>query len=136
MGRLASSSAGADTSAASEDRRGIGIDTSRSSTLERGLHHSDRTSVPACGHRMRLVEVPSDRTLGVSGQGDTGLAVPEAAAAAASIVETASEDQEALFFGLGSTRLPCSSPWSACGRIRPPEVLEEAAAVASKTLKT
>lgn len=85
---------------------------------------------------MRLVEDLSDRILGVSGQVDTGLAGPEAAAAAASIVETASEGQEALFFGLGSTRLPCSSPWSACGRIRPPEVLEEAAAAASKTLKT
>lgn len=95
MGRLVSSSTGPDTSAASEGRRGIGIDTSRSSALERGLHRSDRISVPASGHHMRLVEVLSDRILGVSGQEDTGLAGPEAAAAAASTAETAPVDREA-----------------------------------------
>lgn len=44
---------------------------------------------------MRLVEVLSDRILGVSGQEDTGLAGPEAAAAAASTAETAPVDREA-----------------------------------------
>lgn len=95
VGHFVSSSTGPDTSAASEGQRGIGIGTSRSSTLERGLHRSDRISVPASGHRMRLAEVLSDRILGVSGQEGTGLAGPEAAAAAASTVETASVGQEA-----------------------------------------
>lgn len=114
----------------------IGIDTSRSSTLGPGLHRSGRISVRASGHRMRLLEVPSDRILGVSDREDSGLGVPEAAAAAASIVETASADQGALFSGLGSTRLPCSSPWSACGRTHRRGVLEEVAAVASRTSRT
>lgn len=95
VGHLVSSSTGPDTSAASEGRREIGIGTNRSSTLERGLHRSDRIFVPASGHHMRLVEVLAGRILGVSGQEDTGLAGPEAAAAAASTAETASVDQEA-----------------------------------------
>lgn len=127
---------GADTSAASEDRRGTGIGTSRSSTREQGLHHSDRISVPAFELRMRLLVVLSDRILGGWAREDTGLAGPEAAVAAAGTVEMALVVQEAWFFALGNTRLPCSSPSSGFGRIRAPGVLEEEASVASRTSRT
>lgn len=136
VGRLASSSLGVDTSAASEGRRGTVTDTSRSSTREPEPHHSDRISVPASEHHMRLAAVLSDRILGVLARGDTGLAGPEAAAAAANTVERELASHHPSPFALGSTRLPCSSPSFGFVRTRALGVLEEEASVALMTLRT